>query len=846
MRNRGSLIKSFRCVTSLLLALSICLGAGGCRKGEIKMVEQITPTFTLGKNFKLKKAEVREANGVPALHINGKTLPMVMFTQWVSPPSGEEFMEYPNYLMQAKYAGITIYQPRNSGGGKDWETVMAEIVEQDENALFILPMWVQSGFTLPNQHEHMDTTSPEVFSVGSLEWLEGAKKYAAQLTEAYLSSAYKERIIGFMPTAGNTGEWFDMSTYQLPGSFDQCEANQRHFRLWLRERYQTDEALATAWNKSVTLDTAAVPVMTEDGPFLDPAKYRDVMDYMEYHSECYATAIEEIGLAVKEACDNTRVVMVAYGYLMALANHNNTGGSASFDQLLRGKGVDIFCSPLAYTSREYDEAATWHGFADSCRLHGKLWFSEDDTPTYLNTSRAYDWYKTSTDFENSNSFLWKNFASAVTKGYGFWWYDNYGTGMMNSPKALYNMGLMNSTVNATYRIDWESRTDIAIVLDEGSVFTQTPGAQQPESGRYSFNNDLASFRKYLSLVGAPFDIISLQDVIEGNADNYKLYIFANAFSLDATQRNGIDALKKDGKGLLFIRVPGILDKETGLPTQSGVQSLTGLDLRLAETDDVSQKQFGTIYVDCVGNLTEKSFDTLFSGFTTVSRPHMFAEGVADANVLLRSTNEKAIAVMLDMGDWTVAWADDISLLTPELLRVICDEVDVTLYNRDNTVVSADNRFVSVTVDDQSEITVYFPDEEVVYEVGTDTEYEVVDGKITLTQDKQITYFFYRGARSELSMERPIMLDETPCELVVNNGYDTWYTAFGAKLQIPSELLTKDNLNVIYDHPRTWTVENPDLLDIDEYGNVIPYETGTTKVTLEVAGFSKTIEVTIYE
>ncbi len=837
-------MKRIKQIVTLLMAFIAYLSVCGCEKGEIKKVNNITPAFTLDRNFKLKKAEVRAKDNLPALFINGKEVPMVMFTQWVSPPPYDDFVTYPNYVMQAKYAGITIYQPRNEG--KDWETVMKEIVEQDKNALFILPIWVQSGFELPNAHEHYDTTSPGLYSIGSLEWRKAAAKHAAQVVETYLTSAYKERIIGFMPTAGNTGEWFDESTYRLPGSFDKSPANLRHFQKWLFEKYGTDAALAKAWCRDVTIETIEIPEMVSEGPFLDPTKHRDCMDYMEYHSDCYAEAIETIGLAVKEACDDSRVVMVAYGYLMALAQHNNDTGSAAFDKLLRGKGIDIFCSPLAYTSREYDEAATWHGFADSCRLHGKLWFSEDDTPTYMNTSRAYDWYKTSTDFENSNSFLWKNFASALTKGYGFWWYDNYGTGMMNSPQALYNMGLMNSIVNASYRMKQESRTEIAIVLDEGSVFAQTPGAQKLESGRFSFNNDLASFRKYLSLLGTPFDIISLRDIVEKKANFYKLYIFANAFSLDETQRGAIDALKCDGKGLLFIRVPGILDKKTGFPTQTGVQALTGIDLRLAKSDDIGQQQFGTIFVDNIGNLTEKPFESLFADFDNISRPHMFAKDIPDTDILLRSSNDKAIAVMQAKDNWTSIWADDISLLTPELLRTICDKVGVTIYNRNNTIVSADNRFVAVTVDQQPVIDVYFPNEQTVYEITTDREYPVIDGKVKLSQDKQVTYFFYRGAKNELTMERPIMLDTVPQELMVNDNYDTMSVSIGTTPQIHVSLLTKDQLNVLYHFDRLWSVENPDLLEVDKDGNIIPFEAGTTDVTLEVAGFKKTVKITVYE
>ena len=55
-----------------------------------------------------------------------------------------------------------------------------------------------------------------------------------------------------------------------------------------------------------------------------------------------------------------------------------------------------------------------------------------NTVTYLNNRPAYDWYKHLNGYEESSAALWKNMMSAVTKRFGFWWYDNYGQGMFDN------------------------------------------------------------------------------------------------------------------------------------------------------------------------------------------------------------------------------------------------------------------------------------------------------------------------------------------------------------------------------------------------------------------------------
>jgi len=830
---------------------------------KILMFMLVLPVFTSvvsasvldEQQFRITVVEVNSSSGVPELYINGEKTPMIMFTQWKQCPESNDFENYANYEGNARYAGIKIYQPRAYGETtlSDWTPFLDDILSKDPNAYFFLPIWVQNpddfGFVANADNEpNIDTSAKYSSTMGSLKWRQMAGQYVRQRVREFTNSKFRDRILGYMLTAGNTGEWFDINTYDNPSpDFDRSLPNTIGFRNWLKSTYVTDAALRTAWNnQSVTLDTAVVPAKVTNGPFLDPNTYQNVIDFMKYDSIVVAQSIEYLCSVVKDETENTRIVGVPYGYTMETGKYGNIGGSLAFSYLLNSTSLDFICSPLAYHHRELIDYTGWHGFADSCRLHNKLWLSEDDTPTYLNSFPAYNWYKHINNLNDSKAALWKDFMAATTKKFGTWWFDNYGQGQLNSPELVYEIATMNSLAQAANDKSYSNGSQVALVVDENSEFYQTPGAIT-SNGRYSFNDDLAYFRYYMGQMGAPFDVISMDDIVQGLAGNYKMYVFANAYALTSAQRTAIRALRNNNRGLVFIKTPGLIDIDTKAASYTALQDITWFDLRLASSSNNSQVSYGSGLVDAIGNLTEVNLNTLFTGFTNSSRPHMFGYANPGDTVLATAPDGKAVALKSPKTGWISYWADDISLLTPSILRGICNDAGVFVYSTNNRPVSADNRFVAVTLPGGGTTEgINFPYNGTVYEVISDTEYTVANNTLTVDASQARTYVFYLGTRATLGMARPVAPGTVPYQFKLSRDDSTLvtYPSSTYYVQLDPDIMTIDGLDVADRYTVTWSSDNSAIATVDSAGKVKGVSVGTTTIRASAAGLSgsRTVQV----
>jgi hypothetical protein len=84
----------------------------------------------------------------------------------------------------------------------------------------------------------------------------------------------------------------------------------------------------------------------------------------------------------------------------------------------------------------------------------------------------------------------------------------------------------------------------------------------------------------LSTLGAPVRHYLLSDLThpQFSAEGVKVAVFPNAFHVDATTRQAIrDKLEKDGRTLVYLYAPGLLD-DTEVASVSNVEDLTGLSL----------------------------------------------------------------------------------------------------------------------------------------------------------------------------------------------------------------------------------------------------------------------------
>lgn len=804
--------------------------------------------FTTGNVFasvfddpmlRLDSVEVRPNNGYPALYINNAKTPAILFAQWTKSINDTFISKYPNYEGNAKYAGIHLYQIRADVGSsiEKLGPILDGILANDPKAYFQILIWVASPYEMwftanASNEPNIDTTTPEHTSFGSEKWRQMSGLLVRQIVRDFNFSRFRDRVTGYLLTAGGTGEWFDPNIYSAT-DFDRSLANQIGFRNWLKSKYTTDASLRTAWNNSsVSLDTATIPAKISSGPFIDCNMNQSLIDFMEYDSLTVAKSIEYLCSVIKDETNNKRIAGVFYGYTMETGKFGNTSGSLAFHYLLHSPYVDYFASPLAYHHRNpygdgyVDGYAGWHGFADSCRAHGKLWLSEDDTPTHVCWKPEDEWYKIPTNENQSKAVLWKDFMAALTKGFGHWWYDNSGTGNVNTPGLIYQVALMNSLAEAANSKPQSNWTEVALIVDEKSQFYQTPTGS-------AFNEKLATFRTNLAKMGVPFDVLSMDDVVSGQAGTYKMYIFANAFALTTEQRTAIKNLRSSNKAFVWLKAPGVIDISTKAPSYTALQDITWLDLRLASQDTGA-------------NMTEVPLSNLYSGFTNNNPPHMFAIPNPQDSVIATSSNGKCTVIKSNKGTWLSYFADDIDLLTPAILRNICTDASVHKYSLNNHFVSADNRFVSVTLPGGgSTEDIWFPMNGTVYEVISDTEYTVTGNKLTVDASSPRTYVFYYGTRDNLGMIRPTLPSNTPHHIDLARGETSSMKLYPSQTKrIDPDVMTTDNLDVAENYSVTWASDNSAVASVDSSGKVTGISVGTTTIRASAAGLSgsRTVEV----
>ncbi len=321
-------------------------------------------------------------------------------------------------------------------------------------------------------------------SLSSKKWLGYADECLMQFIEHINHSSYREHIIGYQLAAGNTEEWLP---FDMKGSIGKA----------LRESYNE--------------------------------KYGDYDEirFRSHISESVADSICFLAASVKKKVDRKLIVGTFYGYTFETPWWQS--GHMALKRLLQSKDIDFLCSPSSYANMRatgYDLSCMT--LLDSVKHHGKLYFVECDTRTYLsdypfksrpecceeNTYNTAIW-KGPADRETSIGQLRANFARQITHGNALWWFDMWG-GWFNDDKIMEDMAaykeIADRAMDDALR---RSIAEVAVITDENCMI-------------YSDDRELCikvlySNRNPLGLFGAPYDVYDVSD-FEDIKNYYKVFI----------------------------------------------------------------------------------------------------------------------------------------------------------------------------------------------------------------------------------------------------------------------------------------------------------------------------------
>jgi hypothetical protein len=545
------------------------------------------------------RAEVRFERGGPRLFVNGREeLPFAAL-------SANLLATIRGY----RDAGIRFFQPLlglddgwTGPGAYDWSGVLAyldRLLGVVPDALFLprlhlfAPAWWMEahpaelvGYALPvdpaghkmpprrldGPFDWNSAVDTRAASLASEKWRDDMGAALKDFLRAMEGSPVRSRVIGYHIAGGLNGEWHYIGSRFLP---------------------DTGPAMARAAGPVPTADER---LRTTAGLLRDPAREAGVIRYYErFHDRAVETALEFCRVA-KQATGRRVLVGLFHAYLLENVMIQEAGHLAP-EKVLASPDVDFIACPYSYqhTNRTrtlerwesdvYDERDNWLGrargiggdgglrvLAESLRRHGKLFWNEMDSSTYLEPRRSTEGGSGNDTVEGTLRILRRDLAQLVTAGIGGWFYD---FGHLDPPykanRGWYDDAPMIREIRAWAglgrerpRLDISPVAEIAAVYDARSfAATAHWRSEEPWEGYgvsiMDFFNHwfCASQCRAVHRIGAPVDFLYPFDLAPADARRYKLVLAPNLFALDADRvRRLRDLLRGSGATVVWSYAPG--------------------------------------------------------------------------------------------------------------------------------------------------------------------------------------------------------------------------------------------------------------------------------------------------
>lgn len=647
-------------------------------------------------------AKVADHHGVPTLFVNGQPHSGCMFWHSRVPEAAPDLRLFHDAGIDLFTCGLDASY--GADGGWDFtrfDATMDAVLAANPKALVLPRIWLEPPKwwleRYPDEVQvHYDAVNGDeirrYISFGSRRWREDTGRLLPELIR-HGEERWGEHLFGYHLCAGACGEW---SYSWDPVVSGYSVAQQAAFRDWLRQRYAGDQdALRQAWaDAAVTFDAATVPPPAQrvrnrhawprTWSCFRPDTERRAIDYLLFHSEAVATAINHFARLTKTTLrelGREKLCGVFYAYHVCNLDtpyvaHNAGHHAAAL--VLASPDIDFISAPLNYDERHAGGGYHSQLLPHSVRLHGKLYYDEDDTFTHL--AKETPWRPKCRDAAETVNILWRNFAATVREGGAYWWMDHDGQGWYRDAKVMAAVAGMRRFAERQLA-DPRRRAvaQVAVVYSPRShAFLRYDPALVDALGPKQLSEILA--------LGAPCDFYETGDLDlllhQDWARHYRLIIFCDALYLSDDERRTIRLRLAGAKRtLLWCYAAGLLTETDVSP--EAMTALTGIRVRLndrvgplrAETFLTGTRlTYGTcaeVGPELVGDDPEAEplAWSLYRGQPLLMR-RPFSAGwtsiwsgapVLPAAVLRQVARDAGVHVYADSGDWLTAAADFLCL-----------------------------------------------------------------------------------------------------------------------------------------------------------------------------------------
>ena len=552
-------------------------------------------------------------------------------------------------------------------------------------------------------------------SVSSLKYREHYGE-CLRNTILFLESKYGKNIMGYHPCGANTGEWFyAQSPGPIPSGYD--PSTLIAWRKWLAKKYQTAEALQTAWNKKdVSPETATVPTyqerMTDISYVIDPAKSQNVIDFNLFLNDEMADTVIHFGKVIKDTTNGKKLSLTFYGYgfeFAAGAQSPSVTGHFAMRKVLSSPYIDMISGPVSYSWRGKGGEKKYMSAVESCTNAGKLWCDEDDNRTYLIWGSgsillvADPGQKTQKD---SIDVMRRNLSQQIIRNTPSWWMDLFGTGWYDDPVLWKQIELTKKAERDMIRRPQRYNPPIALVYDETSMnYVGRPSG-------VTTGGIMGCARRYVNYTGIPSGQYLLDDILENRASP-KLNVFLNVVALDADQRKKMREASERSASI-YCWATGYADKTNKKLSVDAIKEATGFEVKALTTPTstiVSSTPEGL-----KAGLPEKF------GYQTNHKMTLFFSPVIEAgDIVLAKYETGDPAVVLRKTGKNPQMFMGATIISEEILRYMANECGIHSYTKQPASVYANGAYVSITAHTKETHTVDFKTDKKIYDVFTGEE-----------------------------------------------------------------------------------------------------------------------------
>ncbi|MDD5728101.1 MAG: hypothetical protein PHV59_06020 [Victivallales bacterium] len=477
------------------------------------------------------------------------------------------------------------------------------------------PSWLQRQLSLRGQSAECESFSMLSCACSNPEWRRLTGEYLEAVLK-HLEARYGDRIKAYVLACGQTDEWMDCSS-GVAG-----RTKTRAWKTWLKARGKPEVPVPAL----ECIDTAAF-----DDLIRDPETEQDIVDYVQFTGDIVVDAVLEFTGKTRELVAAERRIGVFFGYILELAG--TCKGHLEYERLYASPDIDFFISPGTYKDRPMGGGSGFMVSYGTLKLNGKGFLHEMDHRTltynyaldeFVSINKIAPWK----DQAESDAGLKREFSLATINHTSLWCFDMWG-GVFKTPETMKIVKRSKEIWEQYAGLPLAGSAEAALVLD-------------PQSSRYLNDNQpppvlfqiYPEVRRKLNRLGAPFDILSFNDLAAADLSKYKLLVFPGLFVVTPEKMVVLKkAVFNSGRTVLFLYAPGICDGRKLEPAQ--VKELTGVALK---TPGISK---------------------------------------------CRRDN------------WRSVYVADYDLLTPEVLKQIAAEAGVTIYCQDTVPVYANARLVAI-------------------------------------------------------------------------------------------------------------------------------------------------------